>query len=294
MLDFRYRTFLDLARELNYTRTAQNLYLTQPTITKHIQTLEKDLQVRLFDYAHKKLTLTKDGNFLYREITQLQQKIEEIEASFQKNNQPKQELLIGASHAIGEHYLHKNTSFFEQDELPYHLIIENPSILLQKLEQGEIDCALIADDLPPNLSFKATSFFQDEIVLITGQQTDNLVSMSLDTLKNQFLLLRETDSGIFRSLKRQLQKHDFHFQDCSNAKHIGNSELIKRLLLTDCHLAFFYQVTINDELAAKALKTIVIEGIELKQDFHLVYPENSKKLTQISLLEGIISTNPST
>ena len=39
MLDFRYDTFLDLCETLNYSRTAENLHLSQPTVTQHIQHL---------------------------------------------------------------------------------------------------------------------------------------------------------------------------------------------------------------------------------------------------------------
>ena len=64
MIDTRYQTFLALADSLDYSKTAQELYLSKLAITQHIQYLETDLEVKLFQNQDGNLVLTKKGQLL--------------------------------------------------------------------------------------------------------------------------------------------------------------------------------------------------------------------------------------
>ena len=68
MLDFRYDTFLDLCETRNYSRTAEDLHLSQPTVTQHIQHLERHYGTDLFVYRSKRLYLTEKGEELCRQV----------------------------------------------------------------------------------------------------------------------------------------------------------------------------------------------------------------------------------
>ena len=61
MLDFRMDTFLAVCRHRNYTRAAEELNITQPAVTQHIQYLQSYYGVKLFSYQNKRLALTEEG-----------------------------------------------------------------------------------------------------------------------------------------------------------------------------------------------------------------------------------------
>lgn len=61
------KCFLRVADRLNFTRAAQELYLTPPTVTHHIQRLEKELGVTLFIRDNKSVRLTAAGEIFYQE-----------------------------------------------------------------------------------------------------------------------------------------------------------------------------------------------------------------------------------
>ena len=65
MLDFRMETFLALCRTMNYTRAAEELRITQPAVTQHIQYLQRHYGVKLFSYHDKRLALTEAGEALH-------------------------------------------------------------------------------------------------------------------------------------------------------------------------------------------------------------------------------------
>lgn len=64
MSDFRLKVFLSVAKNLSFTKASQELFVSQPAITKHIQELETCYQVRLFDRQGNKISLTEAGKLL--------------------------------------------------------------------------------------------------------------------------------------------------------------------------------------------------------------------------------------
>ena len=61
MSDFRLKVFLSVAKNLSFTKASQELFVSQPAITKHIQELETCYQARLFDRQGNKISLTEAG-----------------------------------------------------------------------------------------------------------------------------------------------------------------------------------------------------------------------------------------
>ena len=78
MIDYHYQTFLVLADTLDYAKTAQELCLSKPTITQHIQYLEADLEVKLFQNQGGNLTLTKKGQLLKNRLIVINDHIEDL------------------------------------------------------------------------------------------------------------------------------------------------------------------------------------------------------------------------
>ena len=78
MIDHHYQTFLALADTLDYAKTAQELCLSKPTITQHIQYLEADLEVKLFQNQGGNLTLTKKGQLLKNRLIVINDHIEDL------------------------------------------------------------------------------------------------------------------------------------------------------------------------------------------------------------------------
>ena len=72
--------FVEVAEGGSFSKAAKNLFLTQPTISAHISSLEKELDVRLFVRNTKEVNLSEDGQLLYRyarQIVDLEKQIEE-------------------------------------------------------------------------------------------------------------------------------------------------------------------------------------------------------------------------
>lgn len=68
--------FISVADKLNFTKAAEELYLSPPTVTHHIQTLEAELNTKLFIRTSKMVRLTEAGSFFYGDAKEILMKID--------------------------------------------------------------------------------------------------------------------------------------------------------------------------------------------------------------------------
>lgn len=78
MLDHKYKVFYYLAKNPNTTKVAEELYLSQPAISKGIRELEKELGITLFHREKGRMYLTQAGKYLFAEIEPLLEKERKI------------------------------------------------------------------------------------------------------------------------------------------------------------------------------------------------------------------------
>ena len=111
MLDFRLETFLDLCHSKSYTKTAGNLNITQPAVSQHIRYLEQYYGVKLILYQNHKFSLTPEGTYLFKEISALHIRSQEIRDNIQNlSSLPDIPVIrIGADPTIGEFILPPRT-----------------------------------------------------------------------------------------------------------------------------------------------------------------------------------------
>lgn len=87
-------TFADLAKTQNYSKTAERLYTTQATVSKHIIALEREWQVKLFSRAHRSVTLTPTGVAILSDVQALLEKEKDLNSTIQTQANQETSLLV--------------------------------------------------------------------------------------------------------------------------------------------------------------------------------------------------------
>lgn len=142
LLNLRY--FLVAAEELNFTRAARRLYISQQSLSGHILKLENYFGVELFDRSPP-MTLTSAGTCLMRYAKRMLDSVDELEKEVQDiKGSHSGELTIGITRARGAVYLPMILPKFNRDfpNIKIHLIEENSAHLEQLLREGKIDLML--------------------------------------------------------------------------------------------------------------------------------------------------------
>lgn len=278
MIDYRYKTFSVLAELLNYTKTAEYLNLSQPAVTKHIQYLENHLEIQLFNYKNRKLTLTEQGSYLKTEIDRVNQETTLIKAKLAKKS-IKKILSVGASRTTGEYFIADKLQQFTltQKNAEVDLVIDNTKNILSLLDQGKIDIALISGPFDKN-SYHTQLFLEDAIVAICSPDNPlaDLKEAVFSDLKNERLMVREKEAGISGALKVALSENKLKLNQFSERTTIGNIHLIKELVKKDEGISFLYNISVVDDIEDESLSSILLTDFSYTQSFYLVWNKTDR------------------
>lgn len=278
MLDFRHETFLALCRIGSYTKTARALHLTQPAVTQHIQALEAHYGNRLFTYAGKTLTLTEHGALLYRFASRVASDSGTLTEMMHKKTLSDPPLRFGATLSIGQYVMPDilREILTSHPHTPVSMLVENTRHLLDELERGNIQFALI-EGLFDKSAYHAELF--DMAPFIGVCACDSPLAhgaVSFEALTESNLIVREKGSGTREIFEHLLEKHNMSVGGFSKVTEIGNMEVIKQLVADGLGITFLYRAAARQELMRGKLKPIDITGFDARHAFNFIFPKDSR------------------
>lgn len=140
--------YLMVAREENITKAAALLHVTQPTLSRQLIQLEKELGVKLFIRSNHSIVLTDDGLMLKRRAQELVALAERTKQDMQKGElELSGEIAIGSGEFLSVALLSEVMSAFKKDHplISYKIFSGNSSIIKERIESGLLDIGLIFD-----------------------------------------------------------------------------------------------------------------------------------------------------
>jgi DNA-binding transcriptional LysR family regulator len=277
MLDFRHRTFLALCRIRSYTKTAQALNLTQPAVSQHIKALEVHYGSPLFLYANKTLTLTEHGRLLYEYASRISADSDILAETLRKKDLAQPRLEFGATLSIGQYIMPSilRQVLSENPATSVSMLVENTAHLLQQLEQGEIQFALI-EGLFDKSQYHSELFALEPFVGVCSQDSPLAHRRaSLAELTGSPLIVREQGSGTREIFEHLLHGYNLSISSFAKVTEIGNMEAIKELVKDGLGITFLYQAAVREELAAGSLQQLRVTDMEVQHELNFVFLKNS-------------------
>lgn len=141
-----YRVFLHAAETSNLTKAAQNLHMTQPSVSYAIKQLEEALGIGLFDRLSKGVRLTSEGQALYRYVRQAFSELDSAERHMKQLKQFEEgRLRIGANGAIIKDFLLPSLDAFHAryPAVRIQLSQEQTSRIVERLKEGSLDLGFV-------------------------------------------------------------------------------------------------------------------------------------------------------
>lgn len=222
MLDNRLKTFLHLCKTMNYTRTGEELHMTQPAVTQHIQYLEEYYNNKLFDYSNRRLELTEAGKMLYSYTIELRASSEKFEEEIRRYKDVSRELRFGATLTIGEYIMPRLLIKARRDfpDLKISMRVFNTERLLDELESANIDFALVEGHFNKK-NYENFLFSDEEFIGIGAGKRYSTSSLSLEDLYSEELILRERGSGTRKILEQILYEKNLSLDNFKKITEIG-------------------------------------------------------------------------
>lgn len=204
------RVFLTVYQTQNVTRAAQQLHMTQPTVTRAVQELERYYGVRLFERINRRLYVTESGRRLYARAVHIVGSFDQMEKEL-KNWDEFGLLRIGATPTLASVLLPGTLMEFEKKHprLRVRCCVENGTHLQQALADDRLDFALIEGEVKAE-HLCAELFSQDRLILLLPPEDPrrDKPTLTLAELASSPLLLREKGSMGRSFLDRVFAAHD--------------------------------------------------------------------------------------
>lgn len=142
--------FLTIAREENFTRAAQQLHVTQPTLSRQIADLEQELGVKLFVRSNHNIILTEDGMILKRRAQEILSLADKTKRDFlQKDEALSGTISIGSGEFRSTEYLAKIIAGFRRKypNVTYEIYSGNANNIRDYIERGHLDIGLMSEPI---------------------------------------------------------------------------------------------------------------------------------------------------
>lgn len=281
MSDFRLKVFRSVAKNLSFTKASQELFVSQPAITKHIQELEAAYQTRLFDRQGSRISLTESGHLLLEHCERILEDYKRLEYEMHLlHNEYTGGLKLGASTTIAQYVLPPLLASFigKFPQVSLSLLNGNSREIEAALQEHRIDLGFVEGVFRlPNIRY-TTFFLEDELVAVvrTGSKLAVGEEITPDELFHLPLVLRERGSGTLDVFERALQQHNIKLSSLQVLMYLGSTESIKLFLEhTDC-LGIVSVRSITRELYSGQLRVVEIKGMPMLRDFSFAQPQGQE------------------
>ncbi|WP_026888876.1 LysR substrate-binding domain-containing protein [Clostridium beijerinckii] len=257
MLD-ELKTFIAVVEHKNFTKAAESINLSQPSVSLHIKHLEEYFNTTLIQRSikQKNINITQSGYLLYERSKQMIKLLNDTKNDLLGYGDiVKGQLHIGASFTIGEYLLPAFLGKFAKayPELELEVTIENTHNICEKVKNFQVDIALVEGTVPPS-HFTIEKFYTDKME-VAVPYNHYLVNnyFSAEDLQNQTWISREIGSGTRQYLNLFLSNNNI------NAKNIivfGSNYSVKEAVKNNLGITFISSLVIENSLRNNEISTL--------------------------------------
>ena len=266
------KTFVTLAEVKNFTKTAELLLMSQPSVSLHIKNLEKEFQTQLFLRSPKFLKITPTGEILYDRAKQIITIYEQTKQDIlEQHNIIKGELKIGASFTIGEYILPSLLIDLQKDypDLELQVNIGNTEEIVQSVRLFQVDIGLIEGQTNEK-ELSVHPFLQDELFIISSNdhKLANKNDVTISDLQNQSWITRELGSGTGEYLNHVIRSNGLKVKSLLT---ISSNQGIKETVINGMGLSLLSRSVIARDVQHKNLSIIKLKDHSFNRTLSYVY-----------------------
>ena len=270
--------FVQVSESGSFSKAAKELFLTQPTISAHISSLEKELNVRLFIRNTKEVSLSDDGKDLYRYAKQITDLEKAIEERFYMDSDDGKHFITIAASTIPAQYLLPKVLMCYRERYPKEqikIMETDSSEVVTQVVDHMVDVGFTGTVLEKK-HCKYIPFYKDELAVIAPDTPEYRILKEqnrddIDWIKRKPLILREEGSGTRKEAEKQLKNAGIFMEDLDIVASIANQETIKKSVKQGMGITVLSRLAAEDE---DGLLIFPIPGADEGRDNNLVYNKN--------------------
>ena len=263
--------FCRVYEKKSFSRAAESLLLTQPTISAHIKSLEEDLGIRVFDRLGRQVLPTKAGELLYdyaRKIEELGKEAREAITLF--TGRLKGHLHIGGSTIPGEYLLPEVIGKFrkESPEVISTLHIGDTKEVAAMLIDGKIEIGIVGAMIDDS-RIENNKYSDDELILIAAPSFDE-DHLTNDMIGSIPFIARERGSGSWLAIEKTFSDNGMDAGRLNIVAEMGSTEAVKTAVRSGMGLSVVSTLAVKDELARGSLKMVQVDNLPVMRTLYII------------------------
>jgi DNA-binding transcriptional LysR family regulator len=265
--------FLAVARERSFGRGAKRVHLSQPTLSQHVQELERELGHQLFTRRRREIALTEAGRVFEPCAARVVAATDDArQAVVDLGGLNRGSLLVGGSTTPGIYVLPHAVALFRRRHpgIQLTLHIANTRIIEERVRASELDLGVVGGHVLGPGERCISAGLVDELVLVAPPRHDwaRRGGASQRDVATERLLVREAGSATRQVMERALQQAGITPAETMELNH---TEAIKECVIAGLGVAFVSSYAVRREVRARQLAVIPVRGLHIRRHFHVIH-----------------------
>lgn len=270
------RVFEAAARHGSFTRAAEELFLTQPTISMQIKQLTKSVGIPLFEQVGKRLYLTEAGRELFATCKDIFNTLAQFEMKVADLKGLKQGQLRLAVITTAKYFIPRLLGSFCQlyPGIDISLQVTNHEGILERMTSNQDDLYIMSQ-IPEHLDIYYQAFLENPLLVLApvNHPLAKEKNIPISRLANEAFIMREPGSGTRRAVQELFDRNDVQVKV---KLELGSNEAIKQAIAGGLGISVLSRHTLMPY--AEDLTILDVEQFPIKRDWYMVYP-NGKQLS---------------
>ena len=288
MIDEKLKSFILVCECGSISEAARLLALTQPAVSRHVRMLEEAWHTRLFERAHGRLQITKQGEIALRYARKIEGLYENMLRDLEAKRTQSDQIRIGFTHTAESNPVAEALARYgaENGRVAITILTDSIENLYDMLRNYEIDLA-VTEGRIAEAGIRYMLLDTDYLVLAVSPQHPfakrDLVN--LRELKKEKLILRLPGSNTRKQFDAFLQQGSILKEDLNVVLEIDNVATIKDLIRRDFGISVLPRSACLDEAKKKKIVLVPVENLSIVRETNLAYREDFERpdiLTDIS------------
>lgn len=287
-MDFRQlETFVQVVQSRSFSKAAEKLYITQPTVTNHIKNLEEEVGTLLLNRMGRKISLTNAGTTLYNKAIDIINSLEMIRHELSLYDKEIEGHLDIVSSSVPRKFLipliidaflkeYKNVTFSVSDD--------DSQEVVNSIIDAYTDFGFIGDKYP-NTNLEYIDIISDKIVLITSNdyksELNNFDHIPIKDILDERFIFREEGSATRDVFVDELKNHNVSLDQLDTVAYVRDLDTIKNMVALGIGFSFISKKLVQDDLKLNKYKAYNIENLDLTRSYYFVY-HKSRQLTPLA------------
>ena len=268
-----------IASEKNFTRAAEILFISQPSLSKQVKILESHLGILLINRESNKISLTEAGKLFLQYSERILALCEEsCRALNDLKNGDRGNLTVGASQTIGTYLMPRILALFAQNypQINLKVQVESTRTIAKNVANREIDIAVVGGNIPEELkkNLQIENFVEDELILIIPKShpfaTKKKKSIKKNDLYHLNFITLNPNSTIRKFIDNILIQNNIETKQFNIIMQLNSIEAIKTAVSLGLGAAFVSSSAIEKEIELKTVEIINIEDIKITRILSII------------------------